>query len=136
VIELGNLNAKRDWGFAGDYVEGMWLMLQSEPDDYVLATGTTTSVRSFCELAAAALDYELVWEGEGVNTTGVDGRSGKTIIRVSPKFYRPAEVDLLVGDASKAREKLGWTSTTSLEKVVEIMVEADLRRARTGQLLF
>src|SRR5207249_1042614 len=103
VLELGNIDAKRDWGFAGDYVEGIWRMLQqSEPDDFVLATGTTASVRSFCELVAAALDYDLVWEGEGVETTGVDRRSGKTIIRVNPKFYRPAEVDLLIGDASKA----------------------------------
>ena len=136
VVELGNLDAKRDWGFAGDYVEGMWLMLQqSEPDDYVLATGTTTSVRSFCELAAGALDYELAWEGEGVNMTGIDRRSGKTIIRVNPKFYRPAEVDLLIGDATKARDKLGWSAKTALPELVQMMVDADVRRARAGEML-
>ncbi|HAH64041.1 MAG TPA: GDP-mannose 4,6-dehydratase, partial [Rhizobiales bacterium] len=136
VIELGNIDAKRDWGFAGDYVEGMWRMLQqSEPDDFVLATGTTASVRSFCELVAAALDYDLVWEGEGVDTTGVDRRSGKTIIRVNPKLYRPAEVDLLIGDASKARNKFGWMAEMALPQLAEMMVEADLRRTRAGQVL-
>ena len=136
VVELGSLDAKRDWGFAGDYVEGMWLMLQqSLPDDYVLATGTTTSVRRFCELAAAALGYELAWEGEGANATGVDRRSGKPIIRVNPKYYRPAEVDLLIGDPTKARDKLGWSAKTALPRLVEMMVEADLQRARVGQLL-
>ena len=136
VIELGNLDAKRDWGFAGDYVEGMWLMLQQpEPDDYVLATGTTTSVGRFCELAAAVLNCDLAWEGEGVNTTGIDRNSGKTIIRVNPKLYRPAEVDLLIGDATKARDKLGWSAKTTLSELVEMMVEADVRRARAGQML-
>jgi GDPmannose 4,6-dehydratase len=134
-VELGNLDAKRDWGFAGDYVEGMWLMLQQDqPDDYVLATGETTSVRNFCELAAGALDFQLVWEGDGSNVTGVDRRSGKVIIRVNPKYYRPAEVDVLVGDASKAREKLGWSSKTPLPRLVEMMVDADLRWARAGWL--
>ena len=136
VVELGNLDAKRDWGFAGDYVEGMWLMLQQDqPDDYVLATGQTVSVRSFCELAAANLAFQLAWEGEGKDTVGIDRKSGKTIIRINPKFYRPGEVDLLVGDPSKAKEKLGWSSKTSLAKLVEMMVEADQRRAREGQLL-
>jgi GDPmannose 4,6-dehydratase len=136
VVELGNLDAKRDWGFAGDYVEGMWQMLQQEePDDYVLATGSTTSVRNFCELAAQALDFQLVWEGEGDQTRGIDRRSGKVIIRVNPKHYRPAEVDLLIGDPSKARDKLGWSSKTPLPKLVEMMVEADLRRVRAGQML-
>jgi GDPmannose 4,6-dehydratase len=137
VVELGNLDAKRDWGFAGDYVEGMWMMLQQpEPDDYVLATGQTTSVRSFCELAAAALDYELAWEGEGVNAIGIDRRSGKTIVRVNPKHYRPAEVDLLIGDATKARDKLGWSANTMLPELIKMMVEADLRRAQAGEMLF
>jgi GDPmannose 4,6-dehydratase len=136
VLELGNLDAKRDWGFAGDYVEGMWLMLQQDqPDDYVLATGVTTSVRSFCELAAEALGFQLEWEGECQDTRGIDRRSGKTIIRINPKNYRPAEVDLLIGDPSKARAKLGWTSKTSLPKLVETMAEADLRRVRAGQVL-
>jgi GDPmannose 4,6-dehydratase len=136
VIELGNLEAKRDWGFAGDYVKGMWLMLQqSEADDFVLATGTTTSVRSFCEFATRVLDFDLVWEGEGVDTTGIDRRTGKTIIRIDPKLYRPAEVDLLIGDASKARKKLGWSTETALPQLAEMMVEADLRRAKKGLLL-
>jgi GDPmannose 4,6-dehydratase len=136
VIELGNLDAKRDWGFAGDYVEGMWRMLQQpKPDDYVLATGTTTSVRSFCDLAAAAVGFDLAWEGEGVDTAAIDRRSGKAIIRVNPKFYRPAEVDLLIGDPSKARDKLGWSAKTSLSELVDMMVKADLRRAQRGEML-
>ena len=136
TIELGNIDAKRDWGFAGDYVDGMWRMLQQDrPDDYVLATGQTASVRSFCELAADAAGFDLAWEGEGPETVGIDRRSGKTIIRVNPKFYRPAEVDLLIGDASKAREKLGWSAETSLPQLVEMMVEADLRRVRAGEVL-
>ena len=136
VVELGNLSAKRDWGFAGDYVEGMWLMMQQpEPDDYVLATGQTSSVQSFCDLAASALDYELAWEGEGVSTVGIDRRSGKTIIRVDPKHYRPAEVDLLIGDPTKAREKLDWSARTALPDLVDMMTEADLRRTRAGQMV-
>ena len=134
AVELGNLDAKRDWGFAGDYVEGMWLMLQQEkPDDYVLATGETTSVRKFCELAAAALGFDLEWEGEAEATKGIDRRSGKAIIRVNPKFYRPAEVELLIGDPAKARERLGWSAKTPLSRLVEMMVEADLK-PRKGRL--
>jgi GDPmannose 4,6-dehydratase len=133
LVELGSLEAKRDWGFAGDYVEAMWMMLQqSEPNDYVIATGETTSVRKFCELATAAVGYNLAWEGEGPSTVGIDRSSGKTIIRVNPKFYRPAEVDLLIGDATKAHGTLGWSARTSLPQLVEMMVEADLRRTRTG----
>jgi GDPmannose 4,6-dehydratase len=133
-VELGNLDAKRDWGFAGDYVEGMQLMLQQpEPDDYVLATGETTSVRNFCELAAAVLDFQLTWKGEGPNTIGIDRRSGKTIIRVNPKYYRPAEVNLLIGDATKARAKFGWSPKITLPALVEMMVEADLRRVEQAR---
>jgi GDPmannose 4,6-dehydratase len=136
VVELGNLDACRDWGFAGDYVAGMWLMLQhEEADDYVLATGRTTSVRHFCELAASALDYDLVWEGEGVNTTGVDRRSGKVLIQVAQNFFQPAEADALVGDATKARTRLGWSPEVTLSELVERMVEADLKRAQAGLLL-
>ena len=136
AVELGNLEAKRDWGFAGDYVEGMWLMLQQEkPDDYVLATGETTSVRKFCELAAAALEFDLAWEGEAEATKGIDRRSGKTIIRVNPKFYRPAEVELLIGDPAKARARLGWSAKTPLSRLVEMMVDADLSRAKAGLML-
>jgi GDPmannose 4,6-dehydratase len=136
VVQLGNLDAKRDWGFAGDYVEGMWRMMQQpEPDDFVLATGTTTSVRRFCELAAEASGFQLVWEGKGPETVGIDRASGKMIMRVDPKYYRPAEVDLLIGDATKAHEKLGWTSSVSLTRLVEMMIEADLGRVRAGQIL-
>lgn len=134
VIELGNLDAKRDWGFAGDYVEGMWLMLQqSEPDDFVLATGKTATVRQFCELAAAALGFTLAWRGAGADIIGMDEQSGKIIIRTNAKHYRPAEVDLLLGDATKARDKLGWSAKTALPQLVEMMVEAELKRVRTGQ---
>jgi GDPmannose 4,6-dehydratase len=135
-VELGNLDAMRDWGFAGEYVKGIWLMLQQpEADDYVLATGQNTTVRSFCELAAAALDFDLAWDGEGANTVGIDRRSGKAIIRVNPKYFRPAEVDLLLGDASKARKKLGWSPKTTLTELVQMMVEADLKRVRAGRML-
>jgi GDPmannose 4,6-dehydratase len=136
MLELGNLEAKRDWGFAGDYVEGMWRMLQrDEPDDFVLATGTTTSVQSFCELAAEAFGFKLAWEGEGQNTKAIDCRSGKTIISVNPKYCRPAEVDILIGDAAKASDKLGWSAKVPLQDLVGMMVEADLRRVRGGQML-
>jgi len=136
VVQLGNLDAKRDWGFAGDYVEGMWRMMQQpEADDFVLATGTTTSVRRFCELAAEASGFQLIWEGEGSETVGIDRASGRTIMCVDPKFYRPAEVDLLIGDATKAHEKLGWTSSVGLPRLVEMMIEADLGRVRAGQIL-
>jgi GDPmannose 4,6-dehydratase len=136
AVELGNLDAKRDWGFAGEYVQGMWMMLQQpEADDYVLATGQNTTVRHFCELAAAALDFDLAWDGEGPNTAGIDRHSGKAIIRVNPKYFRPAEVDVLVGDATNARKKLGWSPKTTLAELVEMMVEADLRRVRAGRML-
>ena len=129
MLELGNLEAKRDWGFAGDYVEGMWRMLQrDEPDDFVLATGTTTSVQSFCELAAEAFGFKLAWEGEGQNTKAIDCRSGKTIISVNPKYCRPAEVDILHGNATKAKQQLGWEPTTRFEDMICEMVDADLRR--------
>ena len=136
VVQLGNLDAKRDWGFAGDYVEGMWRMMQQpEADDFVLATGTTTSVQRFCELAAEASGFQLIWEGEGSASVGIDRASGRTIMCVDPKFYRPAEVDLLIGDATKAHEKLGWTSSVGLPRLVEMMIEADLGRVRAGQIL-
>ncbi len=129
VVTLGNLDAKRDWGFAGDYVEGMWRMLQQDtPDDYVLATGRTCTIRFFIELVAKALNLDLVWEGSGVNEVGVDRRSGKVWIRISPEFYRPAEVDLLIGDPGKAKDKLGWSSTMPLETLAENMLYADLAR--------
>jgi len=128
-LVLGNLDAKRDWGYAKEYVEGMWLMLQQdEPDDYVLATGETHTVREFVEKAAKIAGFDIEWEGEGVNTKGIDKKTDKVIIEVSPEFYRPAEVDILVGDYSKAKKKLGWEPKTKFDKLIEIMMEADLKR--------
>ena len=137
VLELGNLDSQRDWGFAGDYVRGMWLMLQqSQPEDFVLGTGETQSVRKFVARAAAVAGYDLVWEGEAESIRGIDHKSGKVLVRVNPKFYRPAEVDLLIANPVKAREKLGWTPTVKLEELVEMMVRADMDRAAQGRLHF
>ena len=128
---LGNIEAKRDWGFAGDYVEGMWRMLQAErPDDYVIATGETHSVRSFAELVFGRLGMPLTWRGEGVQEEGVDQGSGQVVIRIDPRYFRPAEVDLLLGDAAKAKRELGWEPTTSFAKLVEMMTDADLELAQ------
>ncbi|BAP88423.1 GDP-mannose 4,6-dehydratase [Burkholderiales bacterium GJ-E10] len=133
VLELGNLDAKRDWGYAREYVEGMWRMLQSdEPDTYVLATGRTETVRDFVTLAAKAAGIDIEWRGKAEAEHGVDTATGKTIVRVNPRFYRPAEVDLLIGDPSKAKAKLGWEAKTSLEDLCRMMVEADLQRVDRG----
>jgi len=122
ILELGNLNAKRDWGHAKDFVEAMWLMLQQdEPDDYVIATGEQYSVREFVEAAAPYFGMKIVWEGEGLNEVGIDKNTGKMIVRVNPKYFRPAEVETLLGDATKAKEKLGWTPKTSFKQLVEDM---------------
>ncbi len=127
-LYLGNLNAQRDWGFAGDYVEAMWLMLQQDrPDDYVVATGETHSVREFTELAFKEAGIDLEWEGEGVNEIGKDINSGKVLVEVDPMFYRPTEVDLLIGDSSKAREKLGWKPKVSFEELIRMMVKSDMK---------
>lgn len=127
-LYLGNLDAKRDWGYAKDYVEGMWLMLQQEkPEDFVLATGETHSVREFIEECMRLLKIDLEWRGKGVKEIGVDRKTGKILIKIDPKYYRPAEVDLLLGDASKAKAKLGWTPKTTFKKLVKIMLEADLK---------
>jgi len=124
---LGNLDAKRDWGYAGDYVEAMWLILQQEkPDDYVVATGETHTVREFCELAFKCVGIDIAWEGSGLNEIGVDSRTGKQLIGISERYFRPSEVDLLLGNAKKAREKLGWSPKVSFEELVKIMVNADL----------
>ncbi len=126
-LYIGNLDARRDWGHARDYVEGMWLMLQqAEPDDYVLATGETRSVRELVERAFACVGRTIVWQGEGVDEVGIDARSGKDLVRVDPRYFRPTEVDLLLGDPSKARAKLGWVSKTSFEDLVREMVQSDL----------
>ncbi|WP_175962558.1 GDP-mannose 4,6-dehydratase [Burkholderia pyrrocinia] len=133
VLELGNLDAKRDWGFAKEYVEGMWRMLQADrPDTYVLATNRTETVRDFVSMAARAAGFELTWEGIGERETGIDSRSGKAIVKISPKFYRPAEVDLLIGDPAKAQKELGWIPHTTLEQLCQMMVEADIRRNEAG----
>lgn len=127
-IVLGNLDAKRDWGFAGDYVEAMWLMLQRpEPDDYVIATCQTHTVREFCELAFRYAGRTIVWKGTGEEEVGIDQDTGKVLVSVSQEFYRPTEVDLLLGDPSKAKSLLGWEQKVSYEQLVEMMVEQDLK---------
>ena len=132
-LSLGNLDAKRDWGFAKDYVEGMWRMLQADaPDTFILATNRTESVRDFVRMAFQAADIELEFSGEQDSEAAVDTVSGKTVMRVDPQFYRPAEVELLIGDPAKAKETLGWQPKMSLEELCGIMVEADLRRNRAG----
>ncbi|MEL4306301.1 GDP-mannose 4,6-dehydratase [Methanococcoides sp. LMO-2] len=128
-LYLGNLDAKRDWGFAGDYVEAMWLMLQQdEPDDYVIATGETHSVREFVELAFREVDVEINWQGEGVDEVGVDRETGNVLIEIDPRYYRPTEVDILIGDPSKAREKLGWTANVGFEDLVKTMMTNDFEK--------
>jgi len=133
-LYLGNMEAKRDWGFAGDYVEAMWRMLQAErPDDYVVATGETHSVREFAELVFGSLGMPLAWQGEGVHEIGVDSASGKVVIEIDPRYFRPAEVDLLLGDASKAKRELGWEPKTSFSELVQMMTQADLEYAEREQ---
>jgi GDPmannose 4,6-dehydratase len=130
-VWLGNLDAKRDWGHARDYVEGMWLMLQQEqPDDYVLATGRTNSVRDFVEMAFRETGVAIAWEGEGVKECGLCAKTGKVLVEVDPRYFRPTEVDLLLGDPSKAKAKLGWSAITSLEQMVSEMVRSDLELLR------
>ncbi|KKH47222.1 GDP-mannose 4,6-dehydratase [Methanosarcina sp. 1.H.A.2.2] len=125
-LYLGNLDAKRDWGFAKDYVEAMWLMLQQEkPDDYVIATGETHSVREFTELTFKELGIEVIWQGEGIEEVGIDTSTGKIIVEIDPGYYRPTEVELLIGDPSKAREKLGWEPKVKMEELVKIMIRSD-----------
>jgi GDPmannose 4,6-dehydratase len=134
-LYLGNLNSKRDWGHAQDYVEAQWLMLQQEvPEDFVIATGQQRSVRDFADLAAQALDMKIRWEGEGIEEKGFDA-TGRCVVSVDPRYFRPTEVDTLLGDASKAREKLGWVPRTSFSDLVCEMVEEDLREANCEELL-
>lgn len=135
-LYLGNLNAKRDWGHAKDYVEGMWRILQQDkPQDYVLATGTTTSIRDFCKMTFEELGYDIEFVGEGVNEKGIDKSTGKTLIEVDPRYFRPAEVDLLLGDSSKARKELGWVPKYDLQMLVKEMVESDLELAKKEKTL-
>ncbi|MBU7008185.1 GDP-mannose 4,6-dehydratase [Phosphitispora fastidiosa] len=130
-IYLGNLNAKRDWGFAGDYVEAMWLMLQQDsPEDFVIATGETRSVKEFVELAFAEVGIDIEWQGEGVQEKGIDKSTGKALVEVDPRYFRPTEVEILLGDPTKAREKLGWKPRTSFAELVKMMVAADLEEAK------
>lgn len=129
-LYLGNLDAKRDWGYAGDYVEAMWLMLQqSEPEDYVIATGETRSVREFAEKVFARIGMPIAWKGTGVDEKGIDAKTGKIIIEIDPKYFRPTEVDLLLGDSSKAKQKLNWSPKVTFEGLVNMMVDADLKAA-------
>jgi GDPmannose 4,6-dehydratase len=133
-LYLGNLSAQRDWGFAGDYVEGMWRILQAEkPSDYVLATGEMHSVREFCQYAFARAGIEIEFRGEGVEEVGIDTRTGKTVVAVDPRYFRPTEVDLLVGDASKAKRELGWTPTVKFKELVNMMVDADIAAVQSGK---
>ena len=133
VLELGNLDAKRDWGFAKEYVDGMYRMLQADaPDTFVLATNRTETVRDFVTMAFKATGVDLEWRGKDIDEVAVDVSSGKTVVKVNPKFHRPAEVELLIGDPEKAFQVLGWKPTTSLEQLCKMMVEADLRRNQIG----
>lgn len=133
VLELGNLDAKRDWGYAKDYVEGMWRILQAKkPDTFVLATNRTETIRDFATMAAKAAGFELIWSGAGENEVAKDAKTGKTLVRINPKFNRPAEVDLLIGNPEKARAVLGWEPKTNLEELCEMMVQADIRRNQAG----
>jgi GDPmannose 4,6-dehydratase len=133
ALELGNLDAKRDWGYAKEYVDGMYRMLQApQPDTFVLATNRTETVRDFVTMAFKATETAIEWKGSGIDERGVDARTGKTLVRINSKFYRPAEVDLLIGDPAHARDALGWKPETTLEELCAMMVEADLRRNASG----
>jgi GDPmannose 4,6-dehydratase len=133
TLELGNLDAKRDWGYAKEYVDGMYRMLQAPgPDTFVLATNRTETVRDFVTMAFKATHTDIKWTGSGIDERGLDARTGKTLVRINSKFYRPAEVDLLIGDPAHAREALGWEPRTTLEELCAMMVEADLRRNASG----
>jgi GDPmannose 4,6-dehydratase len=134
-LYLGNLEAKRDWGYAKDYVEAMWLMLQAKhSDDFVIATGETYSVREFVEASAKELGFDIVWKGKGLDEVGIDKKTGKEIIKIDPVYFRPAEVDLLIGDSSKAKKILGWQPRTKFTDLVKIMVEADLLLEQNNSL--
>lgn len=134
-LYLGNLDSKRDWGHARDYVEAMWLMLQQEsPDDYVVATGKTQSVREFVEKAFKSVGFQIEWEGKGLDEIGRDAASGKALVRIDERYFRPTEVDFLLGDPTKTKEKLGWVAKTDIDGLVEEMVQADLKEAQRDHL--
>ena len=135
-LYLGNLDAKRDWGHARDFVDGMWRMLQQEkPEDFVLATGIATTIREFTECAFAEVGITLEWSGSGVDEKGRDVKNGKIMVSVDPAYFRPTEVDMLIGDASKARDILGWQPTCNLQQMIEEMIKSDLEEAHKEQLL-
>jgi len=130
-VELGNIDSKRDWGYAGDYVEMMWKMLQhNKPDTYVIATGKTHSIRDFINETGKYCDFDIVWQGEKENETGIDRNSGKTIVKINKKFYRPAEVDFLLGNSNKAKEILGWSASTTFEELCKMMISKDIKRLK------
>lgn len=136
TLYLGNLDAKRDWGFAKDYVRAMWAMLQHDrPDDFVVSTGEAHSVREFVEKAFRELNSEIVWEGKGIDEVGRDADSGAVRVRVDPRYFRPTEVDFLLGDSRKARETLGWTPEVSFDELVQLMIQEDLKEARRDDLI-
>jgi len=133
VLELGNLDAKRDWGYAKDFVKAMWLILQQEkPEDYVIATGETHSVREFIEVCCKELGIALEWKGTGIDEIGIDKTTGKTIMKVNPRFFRPTEVELLLGDPTKAKEKLGWEAKIKFLDLVKLMIKSDYNLLKSG----
>jgi len=135
-IYMGNIDAKRDWGYAGDYVELMWLMLQQkEPDDYVMATGITTTVREFITMAFSEVGINIIWEGSGIDERGIDRDTGKILVEIDPRYFRPAEVDILIGDPSKAFSRLGWRPRVQLAELVKMMVDNDVKQAQREQYL-
>ncbi len=136
-LELGNLDAKRDWGYAPEFVEGMWRILQQpNPDDYVLATGESHTVKEFVEETALYLGYNIEWQGSGINERGIDKTTKEVLIKINPRFFRPTEVDLLLGDNTKARQKLGWVPKTKFHDLIRIMVDSDLKRLKQGQIVY
>ena len=136
ILELGNMDAKRDWGYAKEYIEAMWLMLQQDKaEDYVIATGETHSVREFIELSCKELDIDLKWNGSGVNEVGINKKTNEVIIKINPKYFRPTEVDLLLGDASKAKKELNWKAKTSFKDLVKLMIKHDYELIKKGNII-